>query len=141
MQERRHSSQKRSADSHIAAIADGLIELFGNTFDPFRGRIERTDHRVGRSFGAVSCNKPSVMQRGDFFVQAMELLGGLDELVGEHQSGHDCQTRIANLSKLAPQIDDALIDVVRKRLQLFFLPILASETELSAGDGGIDLCH
>ena len=52
---------KRSADGDTAAITDGLIELFGNAFDPLCRRIECTDYGIGRSLGAVARNQPGVM--------------------------------------------------------------------------------
>src|SRR4029079_889650 len=101
IRERRYSSRKRSADCDTAAIADGLIELFCNAFDPLRGRMEGANHGVGCSFGAVGRDKPGVMQGGDLLVQSPRLLHGFDQLVGETQRGHDCQARVADLSKFA----------------------------------------
>src|SRR4029079_6120192 len=141
IRERRYSSRKRSADCDTTAITDGLIKLFGNAFDPLCGRIECANHGVGCCFGAVRRDKASGVQGGDLLVQSQRLPRGFDELVGEHQCGHDCQARVADLSKFASQIDNALVNVVRKRLQLFFLSVLASEAELSAGNGCVHLAH
>jgi hypothetical protein len=61
------------------------------------------------------------------------------KLVRHHERGHHCEARIADLAELAAQIDDALVDILGKCLQVILLPILASETELTAGNGGNDL--
>ena len=51
-------------------------------------------------------------------------------------------SRVSPISpNLRAQLDDALVDVVRERLQMLLLPVLAGEAELAAGDGGVDLRH
>ena len=51
-------------------------------------------------------------------------------------------SRVSPISpNLRAQLDDALVDVVRERLQVLLLPVLAGEAELAAGNGGVDLRH
>ncbi len=118
-----------------AAIADRLIELLGDAFDALGGGIESADHRIGRGLGAIARNETSVLQGGDLVLEAAHFLRGFDQFVLEHQRCHHREPGVADFAELAAQIDDALIDVLRERLEMIFLAILASETELAAGNG------
>ena len=69
------------------------------------------------------------------------LLYRLRQLVSHHQRGHHRETRVADLTELASQTDDALVDVLGELLQVLFLSVFASEAELATGDGGVDLSH
>lgn len=129
-----------SPDRH-AAIADRLIEFLCNAFDAFSGGIEGPGHGVGRGLRAIGRNEPGILQGSDIFLETAYLLHRLIHFVGQHQCSHHRQSRVADFTELAPQADDALVDILGERLQMIFLPILASETELAAGDGGGDLSH
>ena len=93
------------------------------------------------ALGAVGCNEPRILQGGDVFLEATHLLYRLRQFVRDHQRGHHRETRVADLTELASQTDDALVDVLGELLQVLFLSVLASEAELAAGDGGVDLSH
>ena len=77
-----------------------------------------------------------ILQGGDVLLQPADLVHRFRQLVGDHQRRHDGQPRVADLAKLAAQLDDALVDILGERLQMLFLPVLAGEAELAAGDGG-----
>src|SRR5262245_9744750 len=130
-----------SSPNRHATVADRLIELLGNPFDTLSCGIEGSNYSVRCGLGSIRSDMAGILQRRNLLLIAAHFSYCFCEFIGQHQRCHYREARVADFTKLAAQIDDALVDVVGQRLKVLLLTIFTGKAILAAGNGGVDLRH
>ena len=118
-----------------------LRELLGQFLDPLSRCVEGGDHGILRCLRAHVVGGTCILQGGPFGFDALQSLVSLRQFVGDHQSRHNGQTRVADFAELAAQRDDALVKVAGELLKMGLLPVLACHAELAAVDCDVHMRH
>ena len=83
----------------------------------------------------------SVLQPGQFFLEAAQALPGFDQLVGDRERRHHGEPHVADLAELCPQLADAAVEVAGEPDQMVLLAIIAGHAVLPSVDGDAHMSH